>query len=490
MLNCLFSEIRTFPKVYARYDYAGEGGINPAYTDIERCEPLCPGEKRIWVLRGDGTLATGIKNVCVREGNTDLFQKVEGAFHKYLDKTNRYGHPSLALPEETYDGSVHYAGWLCNRDQIEVFLQSGRFHNEMLTDEQRNTIEAHVAEKFIKAYGKESVVFYDRNDNEMLTNFLAGPFPPDRPCRVYTKDSIKKFAYERLMAIACRNMQISVMRLGLEDRVKKSDLLKTWIAIKGCFDAVIYNQMDRNKPSQLKEALKESLRFLVEKGIPFVDGRNLVIWSTKFARNEANKYAAESGGVTDGMAQESLRKIVVGWPDGRLDVLFPIVKDQAPAFPELAKVFWAAMSEMFMEEIQEERDIHLFFQDALTIGNFCWENELPIARSKGAQIHLHRYNPHLKRWKPSIDLDSSEADHIPIKRRAIHPLDTPESSHMEIKDGYSLWKQEFKGGRLEGELVAWHSPAILTIGKLRSIAKIWKSSICCKKNDSSVSFFL
>jgi len=201
-LSC---RIDSFPKVYARYDYPGEEGINPAYSDIERCEPLCPDEKRIWALRGDGTLATGIKNICVRKGNTDLFQKVEDTLHKYVDKTNRYGHPSLALPEGTYDGSVHYAGWLCNRsDHLQVFLLSGRFHNKMLSEEQRDIIEAYVAGKFINAYGQDRVVFYDQIGDERLDIFLAGPFPKDRPCRTYTQDSIKKFAYERLIGTPAR----------------------------------------------------------------------------------------------------------------------------------------------------------------------------------------------------------------------------------------------------------------------------------------------
>jgi hypothetical protein len=47
----LFKEIiKDYPKVLPAYAYSYEKSINPAYCDIDNCAPLCPNEKKIWVL--------------------------------------------------------------------------------------------------------------------------------------------------------------------------------------------------------------------------------------------------------------------------------------------------------------------------------------------------------------------------------------------------------------------------------------------------------
>lgn len=482
MLNLLHSEIKTLPKVNAGYGYEGEQGINPIYCDIDACQPLYLDEKRIWALRGDGILATGIKNVCVGEGNTDLWKKVDKSAHVYLEKTNRYGHPSLAVPDGEYDGSVHYAGWVCRRvNHLQVFLQSGRYRVETLFSEaERESIETYIAFKFMDIYQQEKVLFYDRIGEELLTDFLKGPFDQARPCRTYTWETIEKnlkrseaIAYEKMMIVAQINMRLSIEKLiadgDLASELIKPDLIsETWTKLKYCFDAAIYQ--DGHKSKEIKELLKLVFKQLIGSGIPFVDGKQLVIWSTTFARNAAEKYAASCSGTTDGMAQRILRKILIGWPDGQLNVLFEALKDNT-AYPKLHQLFWIAMSELFMGELEEGAPLHIFFQEALTIGNFCWDYELPEARRKGALIYLHRYNLSSHSWEPAVLFDSPDSDYIPVRRRAFHCQDVYHSDDLELKGESLVWKQVFKENKRDQEIVRCHGPQILTLGKLKSLTK-------------------
>lgn len=478
----------SFPKVHATYGYEGEGGINPAYCDIDTCIPLCPDEKRIWVLRGDGILATGIKNVCVYEGNTSIFDKIEETAHTYLDSKNRYGHPSLAVPDTTYDGSVYLAGWLCERhDHLQIFLQSGRFHNNSLSAVERNILESHVAYKFIQTYRTERVIFYDRIGEETLTLFLAGPFSTERPSRIYTLQSLSTtHLYEQMMERAKYHMYLSIERLLIDSPFPLSGAAQSnlntlihspsfdtlWLRMKQCFDAIIYQNISPTTLGPLKHELKQVFQILLDTDIPFVNKKHILLWSTRFARNQAIAYAQTLPAVTDGIAQDILRRILLGWPDGSLNVLFHAVKNPSPDYPPLSQLFWAAMSELFVEAASPQGEVHLFFQESLTIGNFCWDHELPVARKKEACIHLHRYDPKTHLWERPVLLDSTEADYIPVKRRHVHPLDFPNPMQIEIKDGIVLWKQTFKEDRPDGELTSYAaSPMVLTLGKLRSLVK-------------------
>ena len=60
----LKSYIKRYIKgVLPKYAYSGESGVNPAFQCIEEVDrPLRLNEKRIFALRGDFILATGVKN--------------------------------------------------------------------------------------------------------------------------------------------------------------------------------------------------------------------------------------------------------------------------------------------------------------------------------------------------------------------------------------------------------------------------------------------
>ena len=188
LLTLMKAHIKTFPKVLPQYKYENEDSINPVYSDIEHCSPLCIGEKRIWVLRTDFTLALGIKNAYASKGNLKLLDKVDETMHTYVNLDDRYGHPSLALPENDYDGSVYYAGWLHQRsNQLEIFICSGRYHNENLSRKQRLCLELYLFLVIKQAFGNQPIIFIDWHHEKELELFLKGSlFHPKIPKRTYS----------------------------------------------------------------------------------------------------------------------------------------------------------------------------------------------------------------------------------------------------------------------------------------------------------------
>lgn len=189
ILSSLMIEfIKTFPVVQAQYKYECEKSINPAYCDIEHCEPLCIHENRIWVLRRDLTLAVGIKNAYTAEGGTSLKDKIDASMHQYVCADDRYGHPSLTLPEGNYDGTAYYAGWIHQHpNRLEVFIYSGRYHNRKLLESQKLFLESYLFFKFSGALGQQQITFIDWGYHEdELEFFLKGiTYPNKQPKRVY-----------------------------------------------------------------------------------------------------------------------------------------------------------------------------------------------------------------------------------------------------------------------------------------------------------------
>ncbi|STX42821.1 Uncharacterised protein [Legionella donaldsonii] len=183
--------------VKPKYSYSNENNINPAYQEIHCVEAaLQPFEKRIWVLRSDFILATGVKNAYQKEfGYTGLADTFSKALHRFLDWDDRYGHPSLTLATDTYDGGVFYAGYICQRKgYLQVYLASGRYDRTDLTTEQTAVLEAYIAAQFQVAYGNQEIVFDYANPDDSFyhtTFFSHGIFPKTNPQRRYTQTLIR-----------------------------------------------------------------------------------------------------------------------------------------------------------------------------------------------------------------------------------------------------------------------------------------------------------
>lgn len=180
-----------------KYSYPGEGCINPGYQDISSIQyPLLPQEKRIWALRSDFILATGVKNAYEQEyGYTGFKDSFSESLCSFINWNDRYGHPSLTLPEDNYDGSAFYAGYICQRDgYLQVYLVSGRFERTDLNEDQTRILEAYIAAQFQTAYGKQDIVF-DYGDSELpnyhATFFSGGTFDKTNPQRRYNQSLIR-----------------------------------------------------------------------------------------------------------------------------------------------------------------------------------------------------------------------------------------------------------------------------------------------------------
>lgn len=188
---------RNITPVKPKYSYENEASINPAYQDIEHVDyPLQYLDKRIWVLRSDFILATGVKNAYKTEfGYTGFEDSFSQSVHSFINWKDRYGHPSLTVIDDNYDGSVFYAGYICQRKgYLQVYLASGRFDRKDLTKEQTSILEAYIAAQFQIAYGKQEIVFdYADPDNLLYhtTFFGNGLFPKENPQRRYTSSLIR-----------------------------------------------------------------------------------------------------------------------------------------------------------------------------------------------------------------------------------------------------------------------------------------------------------
>ncbi|KTD13727.1 hypothetical protein Lgra_0862 [Legionella gratiana] len=183
--------------VKPKYSYSNEGSINPGYQEITSIHyPLRPQEKRIWALRSDFILATGIKNAYEKEyGYTGFKDSFSKSLHSFLNWNDRYGHPSLTLPENDYDGSAFYAGYVCQRTgYLQVYLVSGRFERNDLNEEQTHILEAYIAAQFQAVYGNQEIVF-DYGDSNISSYHAAffrdGLFEKNNPQRRYTQSSIQ-----------------------------------------------------------------------------------------------------------------------------------------------------------------------------------------------------------------------------------------------------------------------------------------------------------
>lgn len=131
--------------IHPPYKYDNEENINPAFENIQQVKyPLALEDKRIWVLRKDFNLILGIKNAYKKDYNYHGFEDhFNPKLFTFIDLKDRYGHPSLCLTEEGYDGSVFYAGYLCQRAKfLQVYLVSGRFDRKDLNKEQTSILEA------------------------------------------------------------------------------------------------------------------------------------------------------------------------------------------------------------------------------------------------------------------------------------------------------------------------------------------------------------
>ena len=184
---------KNIPVVKATYGYADEGGINAVYEAIPSTDHgrLRLYEKRIWALRSDFILATGIKNAYKEEhGYNGLAESLDKLVHKHVDWKNRYGHPSLTLPEGKYDGSAYYAGYLCQHsDYLQVYLCSGRFDRTDLNEEATAKLETYIAEIFWAQYGEQDIQFDQGDSNNPAYHalfFKNAPLPQDIAKRRYS----------------------------------------------------------------------------------------------------------------------------------------------------------------------------------------------------------------------------------------------------------------------------------------------------------------
>lgn len=510
--SLFIDQIKSMPSTAPKYYNLNEVGINPVYEDSEHCTELCLHEKKIWALRTDLILAMGIKNGAVRYGNTNIFDRVDPSMHEWIARNNRYGHPSLAISEGAYDGTVYYAGWLRkNQNHIEIFLSSGRFQNTQLTIEQREILEAYVAYKLMLAYGEQDIVFFDwsveKNDEEFPLFVQGKPFSHDKKRRIYTPQFLhiinKKleelhenkhtpslaYAYDMELARieTFLNFQCVIEELEREKTISESQLYRLknlsvfrvdsldqslpsfddfWFLIQSTFDECMKPTFNVEDMGVHKEQIKKAIYLLLDAGLPYPNDRDLCLWTSRFARNRATEFSNVNDCATIGIAQVSLVKILYG-PEGFSESLYKILNTTNPKYPVLSKLFNEAHIEIFANLLNDKRTVHIFFQDSLTIHNYLWNIELLVARQRGADIFLHKYDLLKGEWQPPINIDSISARDIFVRRRGLHPLDVAHEAEYTVENEEKIWKKNFTESNDQNPIQNWAAPQVLTLGKIR-----------------------
>ena len=146
----------------------------------------------------DLTIAFGVKNAYQESwGYHGFVEVIDPENHCYMDWEDRVGHPSLAIPDHGYDGSVFYAGHIAQRDgYLEVLDTSGRFERLDLTEYELNKIEAFMALRLRKMLGEQKVVFIANARNTFAKFYTVSLFysdkslPIDTQRREYTSEKI------------------------------------------------------------------------------------------------------------------------------------------------------------------------------------------------------------------------------------------------------------------------------------------------------------
>lgn len=170
------------PALESKYPRGGEDNINPGFVNLaDARSQLGLNDKRIWVLTSDFRLITGVKNT-TGKGYENV--KLEGNFdpevHKFLNKDNYGGHPTLALSMTekeglVYNGGVLYAGWVAQRgNYLEFFMSSGRYNRNDLDEKDTHLLNIVVASRFAAAYGDQTCYFiqYDPKQEKQFFDFL------------------------------------------------------------------------------------------------------------------------------------------------------------------------------------------------------------------------------------------------------------------------------------------------------------------------------
>lgn len=255
--DLLINLIKKLPTINPRYKHPNEKSINPTYCDIEHCAPLCPYDKKIWVLRGDLILAVGNKNAYTDMGNTPILNSVNESVQHYIDRADRYGHPSLAMPDGNYTGDAYYAGWLYQHtNHIKVYLCSGRYQNDKINQLEQRYLELYISMQFMEAFGEQDIVFLEYDNDYEMELFLRGkPFPANTVQRTYSPSMIK---HENVLDLAIKyhdtQTAMQLLEAGAKpnkcakDFIETGDLVSTQLLINSDDSLYLEDKLVNNVP--------------------------------------------------------------------------------------------------------------------------------------------------------------------------------------------------------------------------------------------------
>lgn len=280
------------------------------------------------------------------------------------------------------------------------------------------------------------------------------------------KTNLKKVLYEiqaELSGIVPENKIQTLRKLW-----KSSDQI--WYRFKVIFDAV------RNKSQPFRvsvEHLKRLIMDLVAAGIPLDLNKNLNFWSHKMGCLEAVRYSLENGSTTDNLAFTWFKKILLHQKENDRTIFQPLVYTSPAVFPDLASVFWTAVSELYTDAAKPGSEAHFFYVDSIITDNFFGGVEWPKIRQKNLILYLHEYDLVSCQWKPPIKLDSTASNGVYLRRRTVHPMDKPATNPNCVlsEDGehYEWRTEKIRRSAHKRPIEFFTSPKILTLGRFREL---------------------
>lgn len=244
-----------------------------------------------------------------------------------------------------------------------------------------------------------------------------------------------------------------------------------WVKIENIFNSV-RNDNRIQEFQKASEKLRKVIEELIKIGIPFQQDKELNFWSTEFAGQEADLHAIKNNRTTDRISMKQINKLFLKWPEKGLPGLSPLITRSRTPIPQIANLFWSTVSDFYLETMKAGSVVYVFFQDAIIVGNFFWNVELPKLREKGVIVYFYVYDTITGTWKDPILMDSDGCNEISLRRRAIHPDDKPREKEIDSSLGSPLWRIEFRDGpNSASPIVNWRAPSTLTWGKLHFILK-------------------
>lgn len=253
--------------------------------------------------------------------------------------------------------------------------------------------------------------------------------------RIENLSKIKSYLKKEMLAKLDENAKWSYMNIP-EDRLKSDisaeilnfieknldDFIQQCQAVLPYLSQADIESIGMEYPSEIAKKFVSLFYYLEENGFsgPRAFNKSVNFWSGQHAKIKALEASLE-------LSDSKVPSI-----SAMFDVCRAIHKVQQQ-YDDYITLLTSAVSRVFASYAFGATNIYISSEKlsespGLTIPNNFWLAELPLLQSlhkRGVitDIKIHLYDHHKQEWNKIVSLFTQEGDNIPIRRRAIHPLD-------------------------------------------------------------------